>query len=220
MPNYFNRIGDPAGLCCAFAALHHTDSYTRAVAGGGLVRSPDFTIFLESIRELEGLTMGIIGYGAIGSSWPHGAGLWHAGAAVSRRPKDASWVRFVDLSSCFRKRCAHPALPQTEQTSSLIIGRPLRKEKGGILINTARGGLLDEQAVADALNSGDLEAAALDVLSSEPPSPDNPLLRAKNCLITPHIAWAGLNARRRLLEVTFDNIRGYLAGRPVNVVNP
>ena len=93
-------------------------------------------------------------------------------------------------------------------------------KRGAILVNTARGGLLDEAAVAEALNNGHLAAAAVDVLSIEPPPANNPLLKAKNCLITPHIAWAGLNARRRLLDITFDNIRGFCQGKPVNIVNP
>jgi glycerate dehydrogenase len=88
------------------------------------------------------------------------------------------------------------------------------------LINTARGGLVDEADLASALDRGVIAGAALDVLSSEPPSSDNPLLRARNCIVTPHIAWTSLAARRRLLEVTADNVRALLAGQPIHVVNP
>ncbi|MFA6724456.1 MAG: NAD(P)-dependent oxidoreductase, partial [Lentisphaeria bacterium] len=92
-------------------------------------------------------------------------------------------------------------------------------KKGAVLINTARGGLLDEAAVAAALQRGVLSAAALDVLSVEPPRADNPLLHAPNCLVTPHVAWAGMRARRRLLDISFANIRGYLQGNTPNRVN-
>jgi glycerate dehydrogenase len=91
-------------------------------------------------------------------------------------------------------------------------------QPGGLLLNTARGPLLDERAVADALNEGRLAGAGLDVLSGEPPASDNPLLAARNCIVTPHFAWATRAARRRLIETVVENLRAYLAGRPQNVV--
>ena len=91
-------------------------------------------------------------------------------------------------------------------------------KKTALLINTARGGLVDEKALADALNNGRIAGAGLDVLSTEPPSADNPMLTAKNCIITPHVAWASFEARRRLIDVCAANVRAYLAGKPVNLV--
>jgi glycerate dehydrogenase len=223
VPNYSTSSVTQHVFAVLLQLLHHTDSYARAVAEGAWCRSPDFTIFLESIRELEGMTLGIIGYGAIGSSVAAVARAFGMRIlASSRKPKELAGVHFTDLPSLLSQSdVVSLHCPQTEQTSGLINRQTLAQmKKGAILINAARGGLLDEEAVAEALNSGHLSAAALDVLSTEPPSPDNPLLKAKNCLITPHIAWAGLNARRRLLEVTFNNIRAYLEGKPLNVVNP
>jgi glycerate dehydrogenase len=110
-----------------------------------------------------------------------------------------------------------PLLPQTQgiiNAKSLVMMKP-----SAFLINTSRGPLVIEQDLADALNNGRLAGAAVDVLSSEPPSPDNPLLRAKNCIVTPHIAWASKEARTRLLNTAVANVRAFLDGHPINVVN-
>ena len=110
-----------------------------------------------------------------------------------------------------------PLLPQTKH---IINAKSLAKMKpSAFLINTSRGPLVVEQDLADALNDGRIAGAAVDVLSSEPPSPDNPLLRAKNCIVTPHIAWASKEARTRLLDTAIANLRAFLDGHPVNVVN-
>ena len=111
--------------------------------------------------------------------------------------------------------------PQTAENARMIDAGALAQMKdGAILINTARGGLLDEQAVADALRSGKLLAAGMDVVSAEPIRADNPLLTAPNCFLTPHIAWAPLETRRRLQAISAENLRAFLAGKPQNVVNP
>ena len=223
VPNYSTPSVTQHIFAVLLQLLHPIDIYARAVAEGAWCRSPDFSFFLESIRELDGMTLGIVGYGAIGSSVANVAQAFGMRVlATSRRPKEAAGVHFTDLPTLLAQSdVVSLHCPQTEQTTGLINQQTLAQmKKGAILINAARGGLLDEEAVAEALNSGQLGAAALDVLSSEPPSPDNPLLKAKNCLITPHIAWAGMNARRRLLEVTLANIRGYLQGKPINLVNP
>lgn len=111
--------------------------------------------------------------------------------------------------------------PQTAENARMIDAGALAQMKdGAILLNTARGGLLDEQAVADALRSGKLLAAGMDVVSAEPIRADNPLLTAPNCFLTPHIAWAPLETRRRLQAISAENLRAFLAGKPQNVVNP
>ncbi len=223
VPNYSTSSVTQHIFAVLLQLLNHTDSYTRAVADGAWCRSRDFTFFLESIRELEGMTLGIVGYGAIGRSVAAVARAFGMKILVNSRTKKADTdVRFTDLTTLLAESDVVTLhCPQTTETLRMINPQTLALMKhGAILINAARGGLLDEAAVAEALNSGNLAAAALDVLSSEPPPADNPLLNAKNCLITPHIAWAGLNARRRLLEITFANIRGYCQGKPLNLVNP
>jgi glycerate dehydrogenase len=110
--------------------------------------------------------------------------------------------------------------PLTEQTAGLVNARRLALMKpSAVLINTSRGGVVDEQALADALNAGRLAGAGLDVLSREPPTAGNPLLAADNCHVTPHIAWATRAARGRLMDIAVENVRAFLRGRPVNVVN-
>jgi glycerate dehydrogenase len=110
--------------------------------------------------------------------------------------------------------------PLTEKTTGMVNAEFIGKMKdGAVLINTSRGPVLNEQAVADALNSGKLFGVGVDVLSTEPPKPDNPLLKAKNCLITPHIAWAGFETRKRLVDVFRQNVEAFINGNPINVVN-
>ncbi len=223
VPNYSTSSVTQHIFAVLLYLLNHTDSYARAVADGAWSSSQDFTFFLESIRELEGMTLGIVGYGSIGRSVAAVGRAFGMKILVnSRTPKADKDVRFTNLTTLLAESdVVSLHCPQTPETVRMINRQTLALMKpGAILINAARGGLLDEAAVADALNSGQLAAAALDVLSSEPPPADNPLLKAKNCLITPHIAWAGLNARRRLLEITFANIRGFCQGKPVNLVNP
>jgi glycerate dehydrogenase len=111
-----------------------------------------------------------------------------------------------------------PLTPQTQQLVSAA--RLARMKPGAFLINTGRGPLVDEAALADALNAGRIAGAGLDVLAQEPPAADNPLLSARNCIITPHIAWATLAARQRLMDITVANVQAFLAGRPQNLVGP
>ena len=223
VPNYSTSSVTQHVFAVLLQLLHHIGSYARAVADGAWCRSRDFTFYLESIRELEGMTLGIVGYGAIGRSVAAVARTFGMKVLVNTRtPQTDSSVRFTDLATLLAESDVVTLhCPQTPETVRMINRQTLAQMKrGAILVNTARGGLLDEAAVAEALNNGHLAAAAVDVLSIEPPPANNPLLNAKNCLITPHIAWAGLNARRRLLDITFDNIRGFCQGKPVNIVNP
>ena len=222
VPNYSTSAVAQHVFALLLALKNHTCSYGAAVAAGDWCRSPDFALLREPIEELEGLTMGIVGYGAIGQSVAKIAAAFGMRVLVHTRSKrmDAA-VSFVTLpellaqSDVLSLHC-----PLTAETAEMINTDSLRQLKANaVLINTARGGLLDEAAVAQALHEGRLGAAALDVLSREPPAVDNPLLHAPNCLITPHVAWAGMRARRRLLDITCANIRGYLQGNAPNRVN-
>jgi glycerate dehydrogenase len=204
---------------------HHVALHSAATHAGEWSRSPDFSFWKTPLVELQGKTMGIVGFGRIGR---HAAEIAKAMgmrviAADAGRKEAPDWrgFRWCDVDELMAAadvvslHC--PLLPQTRgivNASSLSKMRP-----GSFLINTSRGPLVVEQDLADALNAGRLAGAAVDVLSSEPPPLDNPLLRAKNCIVTPHIAWATKEARIRLIESAAANLRGFLDGRPVNVVN-
>ena len=201
--------------------MNRVGKYTEAVADGAWCRCPDFTFSLGQSRELAGLTLGIVGFGSIGSAAARIAEAFGMHVlAFTRTPKMVPSVRFVPMESLFAESdIVSLHCPLTEATRGLVNADTLSKmKKTALLINTARGGLVDEKALADALNNGRLAGAGLDVLSTEPPSADNPMLTAKNCIITPHVAWASFEARRRLIDVCAANVRAYLAGKPVNLV--
>jgi glycerate dehydrogenase len=188
--------------------------------------SPDWSYWDYPLVELNGLTLGIIGYGRIGRAVGAIARAFGMRViALRRRTQSASVhedVTDVDLDTLARESDVISLhAPLTAENAKMVNAGFLRKMKPtAFLINTARGGLIDEQNLATALNEGHIAGAGLDVLTKEPPAADNPLLTAKNCIITPHIAWASRPARQRLMDVTAANIRAFLAGTPQNVVNP
>ncbi|NUN69031.1 MAG: D-2-hydroxyacid dehydrogenase [Bacteroidetes bacterium] len=199
-------------------AGHHAD----AVRSGRWSTNPDFAFWDFPLTELAGKTFGIVGYGNIGRAVARIAAAFGMQVLVATRstPADPSVVN-VDLAELLRRSdIISLHCPLTAQTDKLINASTLALMKpAALLINTGRGGLVDEQALADALNSGRLAGAGLDVLSTEPPSPQNPLITAKNTIITPHIAWASFAARTRLMDVVVNNVRAFLSGHPVNVVS-
>lgn len=202
--------------------------HSQTVRAGRWSRSPDFCYWDYPLVELAGLTLGIIGLGRIGR------GVAHVGKALGMKvqayepkpPADwppADWppdVRRAELEAIFRESDALTLhCPLTADTREVVNAARLALMKPtAFLINTARGPLMNEADLAAALNGGRLAGAAVDVLSAEPPRPDNPLLSARNCIVTPHIAWATAAARRRLMEIAVRNVRAFLAGSPVNVV--
>lgn len=200
---------------------HHIGRHDVLVHQGAWTSCQDFCLWTTPQIELAGKTMGIIGYGRIGQKTAEIARtLGMEVLAYSRTPKPEG--TFVDLDTLLAQsdvislHC--PLFPQTRE---LINRERIAKMKdGAILINTARGGLLEEQAVADALAEGKLRAVGLDVATVEPIQKDNPLLSAPNCVITPHMAWTPIEARRRLLNTVKENIRCFIQGCPQNVVNP
>ncbi len=201
----------------------HVGEHSRSVHQGDWVASKDFCYWNFPLVELSDLTMGIIGYGQIGEATAKLARAFDMQVLVyNHSPKiseDAS-IRFVDLDTVFAESDVISLhCPLTAETDKLINEDRLRQMKSSaFLINTGRGPLIDEDALAKALNEGVIAGAGLDVLSTEPPSAENPLLSAKNCIITPHIAWATLAARSRLLAIVVENIRAFLSERPQNVV--
>ena len=191
---------------------------------GKWFESRSFSFWDYELMELQGKTLGIIGFGTIGRAVAKAAnGLGMKILAYTPHPKNDVEVPvdFVDLDTLLKESdviTLHCMM--SDETRELIRRENIEKMKDGvILINTSRGQVLNEADVADALKSGKILAAAVDVVSSEPIRNDNPLLSAPNCFITPHIAWATVEARRRLFEITIDNIKQYIAGNPVNVVN-
>lgn len=199
--------------------------HNHAVHEGQWVKSSYYSFWKQPLIELEGKTLVIIGMGAIGTRVAKIAlalGMSLCVAELPDRPRRTlDGVESLPFDQALSKAdflSLH--CPLTPQTRHLINARTLGLLKPGcFLINTARGGLIDEDALAKALHSDQIAGAALDVLSTEPPIPVNPLLNAPRCIITPHIAWATIEARCKLLQITIDNIRQYLNGTPVHIIN-
>lgn len=202
--------------------------HARLVREGAWTRSPDFAFWDRPLIELEGLTLGIVGFGDIGRKVAAlGRAFGMEVLAHTRHPEKyrgqaaGTGVEFVELDELFaRADVVSLHCPLTAETERLVDTRRLALMKSTArLINTGRGALVDEATLAAALNDDRLAGAGLDVLCQEPPPADNPLLQARNCFITPHIAWATGAARSRLLAGAVGNLRDFLAGAPRHVVN-
>jgi glycerate dehydrogenase len=202
----------------------HVGHHAETVRSGRWSSNPDFCYWDTPLIELAGLTMGIIGFGRIGQATAKLALAFgmkviaYDTITPSSIPEGCQSVELDDifrLSDVITLHC-----PLTPQTKNIINKERLELMKQtAFLINVSRGPVVDEQALAQALNNKSIAGAGLDVLSLEPPEKNNPLLKAKNCYITPHIAWATRAARARLLQVVVDNVASFLAGKPQNVVN-
>ena len=206
------------------AHTQHVGDHDRAVHQGRWSSCVDFCYWDSPLIELSGLTMGIIGFGQIGRAAARIALAFGMKVVAYNRSvvKDApKGVEMVELERVFGESdVVSIHCPLTDETDELVDERLISlMRSNAILINTSRGGIIDEQALADALNDCRIAGAGLDVLSAEPPGADNPLLKAKNCTITPHIAWATKAARQRCLTAVADNIAAFAAGKPINVVN-
>ena len=200
--------------------------HNNAVQKGDWVNSIDFSFTLGTLNELSGKTLGIIGLGTIGRKLARVAdamGMKIVAAHQSSMdrlelPYEVEWLPVDEvfaLADFLSLNC-----PLTPETEKVVNAEHLKKMKSSaIVINTGRGPLVDEQALTDALNNGTIAGAGLDVLSTEPPAGVNPLLSAKNCVITPHIAWASREARARLIAIASVNLSSFLSGIPQNVVN-
>ncbi len=196
--------------------------YQRAVADGRWQRHPHFCILDFPIRELNGLILGIVGYGALGQGVAKVAPAFGLSVMIAQRPGGAPQSDRVPIEQLLREvDILSLHCPLTEETRDLIGERELRLMKDdAILINTARGGIVNERALAEALRNGAIAGAGVDVLSQEPPVDDNPLLESDipNLIVTPHIAWATRASRQRVIDIVVENIRAYLNGQPQYVV--
>lgn len=225
IPNYGTETVAQATFALLLELCHHVGSHDAAVKNGRWTNSPDFCFWSHPIIELSGKTMGIIGYGSIGQATAQIAEAFGMKVlAYNRTPEkvvETENIRYSPLDELFEKSDVISLhCPLTEKNKGLINQKTIAQMKDGVLIiNTARGPLINEADLATALNEGKVGGAAVDVVSEEPIKTTNPLLHAKNCIITPHIAWASFEARNRLLHIASDNLSKFLAGSPINVVN-
>lgn len=198
--------------------------HSDAVHNGEWCECPDFCFWKTPLTELDGKTIGIIGFGSIGRRVAQIANAFGMNVEVFTphpKPDEYKNVNFVDFDTLLSDSdfiTCH--CPLTEKTENLIDKTAIDKmKKNAVVINTSRGPVVNDEDLANALNSGKIKAAGVDVLRVEPPEKENPLLQAKNCYITPHIAWAAYETRARLLGILEQNIKAYIDGNPINVVN-
>jgi len=202
----------------------HVGHHSRTVAHGRWCSSRDFCYWDMPLVELAGLTLGIVGFGRIGRAVARiglGFGMRVLAYDAVKSQDVPPGCTLANLDEIFRQSdVVSLHCPLTAENAAMVNAERLAVMKPtAFLINTSRGPLIDEQALARALQTGQIAGAGLDVLATEPPRPDNPLLTAPNCYVTPHIAWATRAARQRLLDVTVQNVAAFLRGRPQNVVN-
>ena len=224
IPTYGTASVAQFAMALLLEICHHVAHHSEAVHAGRWERNPDWCFWDFPLIELYGKTIGIIGFGRIGQTMGNIAKAFGMNVLVfSRSIKESakSIGTYVDLDTLLQKSDVISLhCPLNANTQGIINAENISKMKDGvIIINNSRGGLVVEQDLADALNSGKVYAAGIDVVSVEPILNDNPLLSAKNCFITPHISWAAKEARQRIMEGTINNIVAFLNGNPVNVVN-
>lgn len=226
VPGYSTASTSQHAIALILELCNQAGLHSRSVHSGDWVRSPHFSYWRSSPRELADMTFGVIGFGTIGRRVA--ATLNAMGAKIlasARTPRDApdyegfEWASNEDIFQRADLVTLH--CPETPENSGFVNRELLSSMRpDALLVNTARGGLVDEQALADALRSGSLAGAAVDVVRQEPMAADCPLLGVENCIVTPHIAWASEPARRRLVDVSIAQLHAYLDGNPVNVVSP
>ncbi len=224
VPSYGTASVSQFSIALLLEICHHIGHHDATVHAGRWQQSPDWCYWDYPLIELEGKTMGIVGFGRIGQAEGRiAAALGMRVLAYDVHPTDAgrsigTYVTLDELLAQADVVSLHCNL--TPENTGFLNAEAIAKMKDGAsLLNNARGQLLNEQDVADALNSGKLAAAGLDVVSTEPVRADNPLLTAKNCILTPHISWAPLESRQRIMDTTAENIRAWLNGAPIHVVN-
>ncbi len=224
IPAYSTESVAQMVFCHLLNIVSHVDYYAIENRSGRWSNSPDFCYLDHDLIELNGKKMGIVGLGNTGMATARIATAFglQVMAYTSKDEDDLPYgIKKVDLDTLF-EQCDIISLhcPLSDDTFHLVNADRLAMMKpSAILINTGRGPLVDDAAVAEALNSNQLAAYGSDVITTEPPASDNPLLSAKNCYLTPHIAWATREARQRLINICTENVRAYLDGEPVNQVN-
>lgn len=222
IPTYGSAAVGQFAIALLLEICHHIGHHDKAVHEGKWSNNPDWCFWDYPLIELAGKTMGIIGFGRIGQvtgKIAHSLGMNIL--AYDSHPREHDYAKYVSLDRLLNEsdvivlHC--PLFPETKE---IINKNNINKmKKGVIIINNSRGPLINEKDLMEALQSGKVYAAGLDVVSSEPINPDNPLLNAPNCIITPHISWAPKESRKRLMDIAVNNLQSYLDGDPINVVN-
>lgn len=226
IPDYGTPAVAQFTLALILELCHRIGDHSEAVREGAWTASKDFCFWNSPQTELAGKNLGIVGFGRIGQATAKIAQAFGLNILAYNRSHDPSLesetCKYVTLDELFSQSdfiSLH--CPLTPETEHLINRENITKMKGGVMIiNTARGPLVNEADLAEALNIGKVAGAAVDVVTKEPMSADNPLLAAKNCLITPHIAWAPRESRARLMKIAEENLQAFLAGSPTNIVKP
>lgn len=225
IPTYGTAAVGQFTIALLLEICHHIGHHNEAVHNGKWENNADWCFWDYPLIELDGKTMGIIGYGRIGQSTgkiAQALGMKVLAYDEYKNPSlESETCKYVELNELLKQSdviALHcPLFPNTQ---GIINKENIAKMKDGVIIlNDSRGPLIVEQDLADALNSGKVAAAGLDVVSTEPIKGNNPLLNAKNCIITPHIAWAPKESRKRLMDIAVNNLEAFIAGNPVNVVN-
>ncbi len=226
IPDYGTAAVAQFTLALILELCHQVGAHSEAVRQGAWTTSKDFCFWNSPLVELAGKNLGLIGFGRIGQATAAIAKAFGLKILTHNRSQDPSLesetCQYVTLEELFSQSdfiSLH--CPLTPQTENLINSESIAKMKDGVMIiNTSRGPLINEFDLTEALNNGKVAGAAVDVASKEPIIADNPLLKAKNCLITPHIAWAPRESRSRLMKIAGENLQNYLAGTPTNLVCP
>lgn len=225
VPAYSTEATAQMAIALLLEICSRVGQHSRAVREGRWSSSPDFCFWEHPLIELKDKTLGVIGFGRIGQAVARVAaalGMRVLAHSRSRNPQlESEQVRYAALDELYREAdviSLHvPLFPETE---GMINRESIARMKDGvIIINNSRGPVIVEQDLADALHSGKVYAAGLDVVSREPIDPDNPLLTARNCFITPHISWAPRETRQRLMDIAVSNLQQFIAGKPINVVS-
>jgi glycerate dehydrogenase len=225
IPTYGTAAVGQFAIALLLEICHHIGEHGQSVTAGDWSKKPDFCYWNHPLIELDGKTIGIIGFGRIGQQTARIAQALGmtilAHDSNQNKALESATLRYASLDDVFAYADVISLhCPLFEATKGIINKANIALMKDGVIIlNTSRGPLIVEEDLAEALNSGKVYAAGLDVVSAEPIKGDNPLLKAKNCIITPHIAWAPIEARSRLLTIAVENLRSFLAHEPANIVN-
>lgn len=221
IPSYASSNVSELVFAFLLDAFYNIRDYDTAVKNGEWSQSKIFTLYKHVTHNLAGKTIGIVGYGNTAKAVEKKALAFDMNVLINRRKSDSSDKKFVSYDELLQKSdIISLHIPLIKDNEKFINKNTIAKMKDGVVfINTARGGLIDEEAISEALNSGKISKAYIDVTTKEPIEKNNVLLKSKNIVITPHIGWAAYETRKKMLEILKENLEAYVSGKPINVVN-